>query len=78
VLCHCRQRWEKCRRSFGDGIVPVNGALGRHEDPGLTLSFARQWVGYGMNHWDLLSRPTVYEQIKHWIAAPRQFPKKGL
>jgi hypothetical protein len=63
---------------LGDGIVPVNSALGRHEDPGLTLSFARQWVAYGMNHWDLLSRPTVYEQIRHWIAAPRQFFKKGL
>ncbi len=61
---------------LGDGIVPVNSALGRHEDPGLTLSFARHWVGYGMNHWDLLNRPTVYERIRHWIAAARQSPKK--
>jgi PGAP1-like protein len=59
---------------FGDGMVPVNSALGRHEDPGLTLSFApsRQWVGYGMNHWDLLSEPAVYEQIRRWIASPRK------
>lgn len=56
---------------FGDGMVPLNSALGRHEDPRRTLSFApsRQWVGYGMNHWDLLSRPAVYEQIRRWIAA---------
>jgi hypothetical protein len=42
---------------FGDGMVPANSALGRHEDPKLALSFplSRQWVGYGMNHLDLLS-----------------------
>jgi len=58
---------------FGDGMVPVNSALGRHEDPRLALSFAssRQWVGYGMNHWDLLSHAAVYAQVKRWIAAPR-------
>jgi hypothetical protein len=59
---------------FGDGMVPVNSALGRHEDPGLTLSFApsRRWVGYGMNHWDLLSQPAVYKQIRRWLASPRK------
>jgi len=59
---------------FGDGMVPVNSALGRHQDPALTLSFApsRQWVGYSMNHWDLLSQPAVYEQIRRWIASPRK------
>ena len=59
---------------FGDGMVPLNSALGRHEDPRLTLSFApsRQWVGYGMNHWDLLSQHAVYEQIRRWIASPRK------
>jgi len=63
---------EKAGDLFGDGMVPVNSALGRHENPGLTLSFApsRQWVGYGMNHWDLLSQPAVYEHIKRWIASP--------
>jgi hypothetical protein len=61
---------------FGDGMVPVNSALGRHDDPGLTLSFvpSRQWVGYGMTHWDLLSEPAVYEQIRRWIASPRSEP----
>lgn len=49
-------------------------ALGRHEDPQLTLSFApsRQWVGYAMNHWNLLNRPTVYKQIKRWLESPTQ------
>jgi hypothetical protein len=61
---------------FGDGMVPVNSALGRHEDAGRTLSFAqsRQWIGYGMNHWNLLSQPSVYEHIRRWIASPRSGP----
>jgi len=58
---------------LGDGLVAVNSALGRHNDPRLTLSFAqsRQWVGYGMNHWDLLSHPAVYDQIRNWLASER-------
>jgi hypothetical protein len=64
---------------FGDGMVPVDSALGRHDDPGLTLSFApsRRWVGYGMNHWDLLSRPAVYERIRRWLASPREPSRKA-
>ena len=60
---------KKAGSVFGDGMVPVNSALGRHADPALTLSFApsRQWVGYGMNHWDLLSQPAVYERIRRWL-----------
>ncbi|HEY2015323.1 MAG TPA: hypothetical protein VGH38_17565 [Bryobacteraceae bacterium] len=55
---------------LGDGIVPVNSALGRHPDPRMNLSFAdsRQWVGYAMNHFDLLSKPAVYGQIRLWLA----------
>jgi hypothetical protein len=63
---------EKAGDLLGDGMVPINSALGRHEDPGLTLSFApsQQWVGYGMNHWELLSQPAVYKQIRRWVASP--------
>ena len=59
---------------LGDGLVPVNSALGRHDDPKLTLSFApsRQWIGYGMNHWNLLSKTSVYKQIKRWLASPHK------
>jgi pimeloyl-ACP methyl ester carboxylesterase len=58
-------------RLLGDGLVSVNSALGRHPDPNRTLGFppARQWVGYGMNHLDVLGRPEAYEQIKQWLAA---------
>lgn len=56
---------------LGDGIVPVNSALGRHKDPQRALSFAksRQWVAYGTNHFDLLSGPAVYQRIQRWLAA---------
>ena len=61
---------------LGDGMVPVNSALGRHEDPRLTLSFApsRQWIGYGLNHWDLVSRLAVYKQIRRWLSSPWSEP----
>jgi pimeloyl-ACP methyl ester carboxylesterase len=54
---------------LGDGFVSVNSALGRHGDTERRLKFGdfHQWIGYGMNHWDLLSHPAVYEQIRRWI-----------
>jgi hypothetical protein len=55
-------------------MVSINSALGRHEDPAMTLSFApsRQWVTDHTNHWELLSRPAVYAQVKDWMASPRK------
>ena len=46
-------------RLIGDGIVPLASALGHHANPRLALTFddSRQWVAYGTNHLDLLSRP---------------------
>ena len=56
-------------RLLGDGLVPLDSALGRHKDPARTLAFAkdRQWIGYGMNHLDLLSRPEVFAQLRQWL-----------
>ncbi|HEX6002575.1 MAG TPA: alpha/beta hydrolase [Burkholderiales bacterium] len=55
----------------GDGIVPLASALGGHANPRRALVFdeSRQRVAYGTNHFDLLSRPEVYAQIKRWLAA---------
>jgi pimeloyl-ACP methyl ester carboxylesterase len=55
---------------LGDGLVPVDSALGRHKDTRRALAFpkSRQWVGYGMSHFDLLNDPAVYQQIKQWLA----------
>lgn len=57
-------------RLLGDGLVSLSSALGRHDDPGRSLSIpeSRQWVGHGMSHMDLLSRPEVYERIREWLA----------
>lgn len=53
----------------GDGLVSVESALGRHEQPELTLPFpdSRQWVSEDTHHFDLLSRPEAYEKIKEWL-----------
>lgn len=58
-----RDRW------LGDGLVPVDTALGRHADPARTLAFpkSQQWIAYGLHHLDLLSRPEVYEQLRRWL-----------
>jgi pimeloyl-ACP methyl ester carboxylesterase len=56
-------------RLLGDGLVPLDSALGRHRDPARTLAFAedRQWVAYGTGHLALLSRPEVYAQLRQWL-----------
>lgn len=55
---------------IGDGLVPLGSALGAHRDPMRHLAFpaANQWVGYGMNHMDLLDHPEVYAQLRDWLA----------
>lgn len=57
-------------RLAGDGLVPVASALGEHADPALRLQVPpeRQWIGHGMNHFDLLSSEAAYEQIKRWLS----------
>ncbi len=56
-------------RLLGDGLVPLDSALGRHRDPARSLVFPedRQWVGYGMSHLDLLNSPEVYAQVLGWL-----------
>ena len=55
---------------IGDGIVPLESALGHHDNPKLAIDFepSRQWVAYGTHHLDLLSRPEVYAHIRRWLA----------
>ncbi|HET9821531.1 MAG TPA: alpha/beta hydrolase [Burkholderiaceae bacterium] len=55
---------------LGDGLVPVDSALGRHRDPRRVLAFAddRQWIGAGIGHLGLLSDPAVYERLQDWLA----------
>jgi pimeloyl-ACP methyl ester carboxylesterase len=55
---------------LGDGLVPLASALGQHRNPARCLVFPqdRQWIGYGMNHLDLLKHPEVYAQLLRWLA----------
>jgi pimeloyl-ACP methyl ester carboxylesterase len=55
---------------LGDGLVQVDSALGKHKDPNLSLDIPteRQWLGYGVNHMDLLNHPEVYSKIKQWLS----------
>ncbi|MGA0609476.1 esterase/lipase family protein [Caldimonas sp. KR1-144] len=57
-------------RLLGDGLVPLDSALGRHRDPARTLAFDehRQWVGEGINHLELLNRAEVSAQLQRWLA----------
>ncbi|MFT7186376.1 MAG: pimeloyl-ACP methyl ester carboxylesterase [Pseudohongiellaceae bacterium] len=55
---------------LGDGLVQVNSALGKHKDPNLNLDIPtkRKWIGYGINHMDLLNHSDVYTKIKQWLS----------
>ncbi len=54
---------------LGDGLVRVRSALGQHRDPAKALAVPaeRQRVITGANHWDLLGRPEVGEQLVEWL-----------
>lgn len=56
----------------GDGLVPLASALGRHRDPlrALPIPEERRWVGWGLNHLDLLSEPAVQARLQHALARP--------
>ena len=53
----------------GDGLVPVNSALGLHENPALSLAFApaRQRIFQGTDHIALLTKPEVGAQLRLWL-----------
>ncbi len=57
-------------RILGDGLVPLPSALGQHDNPQRCLAIpkTRQWVGYRMNHLDLLDREEVYAKLRQWLA----------
>jgi hypothetical protein len=52
---------------LGDGLVPVDSALGRHKRPALDLGLPADhcWVGHGISHLDLLCDPVVYRRLLH-------------
>ena len=57
---------------LGDGLVPLPSALGKHPNARYALGVptAHQWVGYAMNHLDVLARQDVYAQLRVWLSLP--------
>jgi hypothetical protein len=55
----------------------LRSALGHHDEPArsLQLPASRQWIGYGMSHFELLGHPAVYEQMQRWLT--RRSASKG-
>ncbi len=57
-------------RLIGDGLVPLNSALGNHKDAPRNLRFSddSQLIVYRTNHLELLSSPAVSGQMMEWLA----------
>ena len=53
----------------GDGLVPIASALGQHADRAFDLRIprSRRWVGYGLNHLEVLGSEEVYRRIERWL-----------
>ncbi len=54
--------------ALGDGLVPIDSALGRHAKPELTLAFSDHHVFTGLSHLDLLNDAGVYAQLRAWLS----------
>ena len=67
------QRGLLADRLTGDGLVPLDSALGRHPEPARRLVFARgsQCIVYRTGHLDLLSSPVVAQQLLNWLGLTR-------
>jgi hypothetical protein len=76
VACHAMagvlrpDQGQPGHRLLGDGLVPVDSALGRHPDPRLDLAIPpkRQWVRYNTGHLELLWQPEVFAQVREWLS----------
>ena len=57
------------RGSGGDGLVPVDSALGKHRDPEQTLAFPAEHtlVVPDTAHLELLSHPDISAQLETWL-----------
>ena len=53
--------------------MPVASAFGRHPEAEHQLAFdaERQWLGYRLNHLDLLNDAALFQQLRAWVASPK-------
>ncbi|MDO8906406.1 triacylglycerol lipase [Hydrogenophaga sp.] len=63
------QRGLLADRLMGDGLVPLNSALGQHDQPARRLVFAKdsQRIFYRTGHLDLLASSDVAAQLEAWL-----------
>ncbi len=56
-------------RQVGDGLVPIDSALGQHAESERCLAFPddAQWIAYRTGHMALLNSPEVAGKIKQWL-----------
>ena len=55
-------------QTLGDGLVPLDSALGRHADPDRALTPRDTWTAAGLTHFDLLHRPEVTDRLVAWLS----------
>jgi len=57
-------------RIIGDGLVPINSALGRHPDAGrrLPIPAGRRRILASTGHMDLLHHPQVLDTLHDWLS----------
>ncbi len=60
----------------GDGLVPLQSALGLHKEAERCLHFAgeNQYIVYQSGHMALLRDPAIYRQLVHWLDKPKLAP----
>ncbi len=56
---------------IGDGLVPVDSALGRNKDPtrALLIPEHHQWIGLETGHMEMLDHPGLYQQLHKWLSS---------
>ena len=58
-------------RFIGDGLVPLDSALGRHADARRALAFgdSHTWIAYETHHLELLDSAAVRARMRQWLSA---------
>lgn len=69
ATCLGKNLQDENNRRLGDGLVPVNSALGESKTGYMALNYleSHKWIGASINHLDLLSDPQVSAKVKQWV-----------
>ena len=56
-------------RLIGDGLVPIDSALGRGRDPSRSLQIpeSHQRLEFETGHIEILGKPEIYRQLRDWL-----------